>query len=37
MAERETTQVKEVHGRGWALLATSLGFAVVQLDVSVGW
>jgi MFS transporter, DHA2 family, methylenomycin A resistance protein len=27
--------VREAPGRGWALLATSLGFAVVQLDVSV--
>lgn len=35
MAEAETAPVEEVHGRGWALLATSLGFAVVQLDVSV--
>jgi len=35
MAEVETAPVTEVHGRGWALLAASLGFAVVQLDVSV--
>ena len=27
--------LRKVEGRGWALLATSLGFAVVQLDVSV--
>ena len=27
--------IDNVEGRGWALLATSLGFAVVQLDVSV--
>jgi DHA2 family methylenomycin A resistance protein-like MFS transporter len=27
--------LRNVEGRGWALLATSLGFAVVQLDVSV--
>ena len=33
--EPRATEPRPPKGRGWALLATSLGFAVVQLDVSV--